>query len=86
MAGIIGHTFEYVLWGLPRGATERYEEVVLIGGVTDPRILDKVETLASADGFHSFRSARIDLTTPPDFTKTLNISPARKARTTKRSK
>lgn len=61
---------ETVLYGLPRGATERYEEVLLLTNAT-PDLIEKVKALASKDGFHSFRVAVIDLSTPPDFRKTI---------------
>lgn len=59
---------ETVLYGLPKGATERYEEVLLLTNGTPERIA-KAKELATRDGFHSFRVATIDLSAPPDFTK-----------------
>lgn len=59
---------ETVLYGLPKGATERYDEVLLLTNGTPERIA-KVKELATKDGFHSFRVAVIDLSKPPDFTK-----------------
>ena len=59
---------ETVLYGLPKGATERYEEVLLLTNATPDKI-ERVKALAARDGFHSFREAKIDLSTPPDFTK-----------------
>jgi hypothetical protein len=61
---------ETVLYGIPKGKTERYDEVLLLTNAT-PESIDKVKVLAAKDGFHSFRIATIDLTTPPDFTKVL---------------
>ena len=61
---------ETVLYGLPQGATERYQEVLLLTNAT-PALIEKVKALAAKDGFHSFRVAEIDLSAPPDFTKTL---------------
>ena len=61
---------ETVLYGLPRGATERYEEVLLLTNATPERI-ERVKALVSKDGFHSFRVAVIDLSTPPDFGGTI---------------
>jgi hypothetical protein len=61
---------ETVLYGLPKGATERYEEVLLLTDAT-PELIEKVKVLAGKDGFHSFRVAVIDLSTPPDFRKTI---------------
>jgi hypothetical protein len=59
---------ETVLYGLPKGATERYEEVLLLTNAT-PAKIERVKVLAGHDGFHSFRTAEIDLTTPPNFAK-----------------
>lgn len=61
---------ETVLYGLPKGATERYEEVLLLTNAT-PETIEKVKVLAAKDGFHSFRTAEIDLSKPPDFTSVL---------------
>lgn len=61
---------ETVLYGLPCGATERYEEVLLLTNAT-PEKIERVKTLATREGFHSFRVAEIDLSTPPDFTKAI---------------
>ena len=61
---------ETVLYGLPKGATERYEEILLLTNAT-PEKIEQVKILAARDGFHSFRVAEIDLSTPPDFTKTI---------------
>lgn len=63
-------TNETVLYGLPKGATERYEEVLLLTNAT-PELIEKVKILAAKDGFHSFRVAEIDLENPPDFTKVI---------------
>lgn len=61
---------ELVMWGIPAGKTERYEEVLLLTNATSETI-ERVKVLASNDGFHSFRVAEIDLSTPPDFAATL---------------
>ncbi len=61
---------ETVLYGLPKRATERYEEVLLLTNAT-PEKIRKVKALATRDGFHSFRVAVIDLTVIPDFKKTV---------------
>lgn len=62
---------EMVLYGLPKDATERHEEVLLLTRAT-PALIEKVKALATADGFHSFRVTEIDLSTPPDFSKVIN--------------
>ena len=59
---------ETVLYGLPKGATGRYEEVLLLTNAT-PEKIERVKVLATRDGFHSFRVAEIDLSVAPDFTK-----------------
>ena len=64
---------ETLLYGLPAGATERYEEVLLLTNAT-PETIERVKVLAAKDGFHSFRVAEIDLSTPPDFSKVFRAS------------
>lgn len=59
---------ETVLYGIPKGETERYMEELLLTNAT-PEKIEKVKKLATADGFHSFRTATIDLTVVPDFGK-----------------
>lgn len=59
---------ETVLYGIPKGETERYMEDLLLTNAT-PEKIEKVKKLAAADGFHSFRVATIDLTVVPDFGK-----------------
>lgn len=59
---------EVVLYGIPKGKTERYDEVLLLTNATPEKIV-RVKVLAAKDGFHSFRTATIDLSTPPDFSK-----------------
>ena len=61
---------ETVLYGIPKGSTERYEEVLLLTNAT-PELIEKVKALAAKDGFHSFRVAVIDLSEPPDFKRIL---------------
>ena len=63
---------ETVLYGLPKGATERWQEELLLTNAT-PALIEKVKLLASKDGFHSFRVAVIDLSAPPDFAKTVEL-------------
>ena len=62
---------EHLLYGLPKGETERYTEVLLLSDASDPQRVEKVKALATKDGFHSFRIAAVDLSQPPDFTKVL---------------
>jgi hypothetical protein len=63
---------ETILYGLPKGATERYEEVLLLTRAT-PQSIERVKALAAKDGFHSFRVAVIDLSVTPDFKGTINL-------------
>jgi hypothetical protein len=60
---------EYLLYGLRKGETERYTEV-LLARLASPAAAEKIKALAKADGFHSFRIAKFD-GSPPDFTKVL---------------
>lgn len=59
---------ETLVYGLPKGATERYEEVLLLSNATPSRI-ERVKQLAGRDGFHLFRVASVDLSVAPDFSK-----------------
>jgi hypothetical protein len=68
---------ETVLYGLPKGATERYEEVLLLTNAT-PEKIEQVKALASKDGFHSFRVAQIDLSEAPDFSKAVTGSKSKR--------
>jgi hypothetical protein len=61
---------EYVLWGLPKGSNDTLDEKVLTSTVDKARV-EKIKGLAAADGWHSFRIQRLDLSKPPDFTKTI---------------
>jgi hypothetical protein len=61
-------TIESVLYGIPKGETERYTEALLLTNAT-PEKIERVKVLAAKDGFHSFRVATIDLSIPPDFSK-----------------
>lgn len=64
-------TNEQVLYGLPAGSTERYEEVLLLTNAT-PAKIDRVKQLAAADGFHSFRVATIQLGKPINWAATVS--------------
>ena len=59
---------ETVLYGIPKDASERYEEVLLLTKAT-PELIERVKVLAARDGFHSFRVAEVDLSQLPDFTR-----------------
>lgn len=62
---------ETVLYGKRKNvAADSWEEELLLTNAT-PELIEKVKALATKDGFHSFRVAEIDLSTPPNFTKTV---------------
>ena len=44
-----------------------------------PERIEQAKILASRDGYHSFRVAVIDLSTPPDFAKTINRGRTKKS-------
>lgn len=64
---------EYCLWGIGPGDTERYQEQLLTAYPASQGVARtlRIQELAAKDGFHSFRVALVDLTTPPDFSRTL---------------
>lgn len=63
---------EWVLWGIREG-NEGWQEELLIARPTR-ELFPKVRELAARDGFGRFREAWVDISTPPDFTKTLNTN------------
>lgn len=60
---------EYLLYGLPKGETERYTESLLATRPTRDAAEAIIER-AKLDGWHSFRIATFD-GSPPDFTNVL---------------
>jgi hypothetical protein len=62
-----GATKEMVLFGVRHG-DEDWQEVVLS---TQPERFEEVKAMAARDGWGRFRVATIDLTTSPDFRKTI---------------
>ena len=60
---------EFLLYGLPKGETERYTETLLATRATR-KDAEAVIERAKADGWHGFRIATYD-GAPPDFTKVL---------------
>ena len=58
-----------VVYGLPEGQTERWQEALLAETCRTAADVEAVKAAAAKDGWHSFRVARIDLSQPPDFTK-----------------
>ncbi len=59
---------ETVMWGVKDG-DEDWQEVILS---TQPERFETVKVLAAKDGFGRFRIAVVDLSTPPNFAKTIN--------------
>lgn len=57
---------ELVLYGKRKDAAEDWHEEILLTNAT-PELIEKVKALAAKDGFHSFRVAEIDLSSPPNF-------------------
>lgn len=64
-----------LLYGLPRGETERYTERLLSANCKTPADLERVKAIAGTDGWHSFRVATSD-GRAPDFA---NVLATRKA-------
>jgi hypothetical protein len=67
-----GNMKELVLYGKRKDRTEDWHEEILLTNAT-PENIERVKVLAGRDGFVSFRVAEIDLSTPPDFKKAVNI-------------
>lgn len=59
---------EYLLYGLAAGETERYREVMLLSNGRSPADVERVKTVASKDGWHSFRTSTYN-GEAPDFSK-----------------
>ena len=57
---------EFLLYGVPKGETQRYTETLLATRPTRAAAEAVIER-ATVDGFHSFRIATFD-GSPPDFT------------------
>lgn len=55
---------EYVLWGLPKGETDRLHEKVLSTKAKTPAQMDEIKRRAAKDGWHSFRVQILDLSKP----------------------
>lgn len=58
-----------ILWGTRVGDPNWMEEVL----TENEERFEDAKKWALANGFDRFRVAELDLSTPPDFTKTLNI-------------
>lgn len=59
---------EILIYGIPKGETERYMEDLLSMRCRNQADIDKVKAAASKDGWHSFRIAYYN-GEAPDFTK-----------------
>ena len=59
---------EKVLYGTRQGEPDYCEQLLC----TQPARFDEVKRMATRDGFNRFRVAVIDLSIPPDFSKTIN--------------
>lgn len=58
---------ELVLWGLPKGKTDRLHEVVLSTQCKTSADVEKIKARATQDGWHGFRISHLDLSKKPDF-------------------
>ena len=63
---------ETVLYALPWETMNRAHEVLLLTNA-NLDMIEQCKVLAARDGFHSFRTATIDLTRTPDFAATVNV-------------
>ncbi len=62
----------YNLYGLPKGETRPYMEVLLLTEATLDQC-QKVKSIAKKDGYSNIRLAVVDLSTPPDFQNAINL-------------
>lgn len=62
---------DYLLYGLRKENTERWQEELMLSCGKSEADQDKVIALASKQGWHSFRKATFN-GEKPDFTKVLN--------------
>lgn len=68
----MGESHELVLWGLPKGKTDRLHEVILSTQCKTQADLNKIKAKATQDGWHGFRVSHLDLSEKPDFVKAIN--------------
>lgn len=81
----ISEATEYILWGVPRGQTDQlYAQVLYTQGKT-PADVAKVQRLAAAEGWHSFRVQRINLSEPWSAQDAFAGAVRKKPSTTKKS-
>ena len=63
----------YLLYGLENGENRPYMETLLLSCGRNMEDVNKVKSLASKDGFHSFRVATHVDGVKPDFIKALTV-------------
>ena len=63
---------EILVYGLRKGATERYQEELLASSCRTLAHVELVKAAASAAGFHSFRIATFTPGELPNFAATIN--------------
>ena len=62
---------ETLVYGIPKGETERYMEVLLSTQLETAEAIEALKQRAAKDGFHSFRVTTFD-GSAPDFSNVLN--------------
>ncbi len=68
----------YILYGLPKGSTKLYDEVLLCTVCKTLQDVDKIIGVAKLDGFHSFRTVKEVLGSMPDFIGAVTVRKLRK--------
>lgn len=69
-----------LVWGLPRGAAERWEESLLAESCRTDADVARVKDAAARDGWHSFRVSRFTEGEKPDFGKAVTRRPPARPR------
>lgn len=62
-----------LIYGLPKGESERYTEVLLSSRCQSQADVEKVKAAAARDGWHSFRVATMRDGERPDFAAAVKI-------------
>lgn len=60
----ITETKEYILWAIPKGKKGEHNSQPIYTQGKSPKDIDRIKTLASASGWHSFRTQIIDVSKP----------------------
>lgn len=63
---------EILVYGLPKGETERYTEVLLSTKCRNENDVERIKEAAIKDGFHDFRVTRFVPGKLPNFIKTIS--------------